>query len=180
MRFKNSTLLKILGFLLAVIVSTKAHLPLNPGPELNNLKTAFVYNFTKYIAWPQIEKDQTFIIGVLGDDEIISSFQQMAEKKLVGKLPIQIKHYKSLRELKYCHILYIAESKNTQLEAILKQIANRRTLTIASTTGFCKRGVMINFFIQDDMVKFEMNPAKLENAGLKASSQLLKLARIIE
>ncbi|MDD5230987.1 MAG: YfiR family protein, partial [Candidatus Marinimicrobia bacterium] len=64
--------------------------------------------------------------------------------------------------------------------AILKQIANRRTLTIASTTGFCKRGVMINFFIQDDMVKFEMNPAKLESAGLKASSQLLKLARIIE
>jgi len=130
--------------------------------------------------WPQIDKSPIFIIGILGKDEIISSFQQMAEKKLVGNLPIQIRHYESLQDVKYCHILFIAESEKNQLDSILNKVAKRNILTIGDTAGFCKRGVMINFFIQNDMIKFEMNPAKMESSGLKASSQLLKLARIIE
>lgn len=81
--------------------------------------------------------------------------------------------------MNYCHILFISESNANQIEEILSKLKNRATLTVSDTPGFCERGIMINFFSQGDMLKFEMNPGKLENAGLKVSSQLQKLARII-
>jgi len=155
-------------------------LPKNTDSDIENMKVAFIYNFTKYIKWPNLDNDHVFKIGVLGDSDIIISLQELAAKKLVANKPIEVIHFDTVQDLKYCHILFISESENQQVTEILSMQRNKATLTVGDSKGFCEQGVMINFFLQDGMVKFEMNPSRVENAGLKASSQLQKLARIIQ
>jgi len=117
---------------------------------------------------------------VIGNSDIVNSLRRVAEKKFVKNIPIRVAHYQSVDDLRYCHILFISASEKNQLDPILAKLKKRKTLTIGDTPGFCESGVMINFFMQEDRLKFEMNLAKLESAGLKASSQIKKLARIVE
>ena len=154
--------------------------PVNPpADESDNLKAVFIYNFTRYITWPAETQNTDFTIGVLGDSKIIFPLQQLAAKKRVGDQPIAIHLFKRPQELIPCHILFISASEQHRITDIINLLAKKTVLTIGDTPGYGEHGVMINFFLQSDQIKFELNPASLERSGLKASSQLQKLARII-
>jgi hypothetical protein len=51
-------------------------------------------------------------------------------------------------------------------------------LTIGDTEGFTQRGVMVNFYMENNRVFFEINPNAAMRAGLKISSALLRIAGI--
>jgi len=53
-------------------------------------------------------------------------------------------------------------------------------LTIGDGEGFAERGVMINFYLRDRKVRFEINARAAERCGFQISSLLLKVARIVE
>ncbi|MFH1249918.1 MAG: YfiR family protein [bacterium] len=179
MRRNKKSLIFIILVICISLLSTDAGSPMSNDTDIDDLKAAFIYNFTKYITWPHMDKFNSFRIGVLGESKILTSFQQMAGKKLIDDKPITIRYYDNIQDINYCHILFISESNANQIEEILLKLKNQPTLTVSDTPGFCERGIMINFFSQGEVLKFEMNPGKLENAGLKISSQLQKLARII-
>ncbi len=67
-----------------------------------------------------------------------------------------------------------------QIDRILRQVANRSVLVIGDTPGLARRGVAINFYLQRDRVRFEINPDALRRAGLAAEAQLFDVARIVE
>jgi len=179
MRQLHRFLISLLVIGVIDLVPVKAGLPENSETNLDQLKTAFIYNFTKYIIWPERDQDKTFKIGVLGKSSIIAPLQELAEKKLANDQPIEVHFFKTIQDLKDSQILFIADSEKEQIGAILSTLGNKPILTISDSPGFCERGIMINFFTQGDLVKFELNPVKLESVGLKASSQLQKLARIV-
>jgi hypothetical protein len=66
------------------------------------------------------------------------------------------------------------------LREILNQTKSKNTLTISEQEGYAKQGTAINFIIVDSKLKFEANTKAIISAGLIASSQLLKLAVIVE
>ena len=167
-------------FVAFIILPARTALSVSPDSDIEDLKAAFIYNFTKYIKWPTPNINSAFKIGVLGDSEVIVSLQKLATKKLVDNKPIEIIHFEVFQDIKFCHILFISESENQNIAEILTALGNNPTLTIGDSPDYCERGIMINFFLQNEKVKFEMNPVILENIGLKASSQLQKLARIIQ
>ena len=171
---------RIVTILGALLLMMEASFPVNYTAEADHLKAAFIYNFTKYIAWPYGEKFTVFKIGVIGETELVNSLQLLAQKKTIDQRPIEIHVFKNPEDLKYCHILFIAGSEKERLTEIFGRLRNMATLTIGDTPGYCTRGVMINFYLQGDLVKFEMNPLHLERVKLKASSQLQKLARIVQ
>ncbi|HDP67018.1 MAG TPA: YfiR family protein, partial [Candidatus Marinimicrobia bacterium] len=147
--------------------------------DIDQLKAAFIYNFTKYISWPDASRLTSYKIGVLGDSEIFTPLRQIAEKKMINDKPIEVYHFRSLSDLRACQILFISPTVKEPIPDILGGLVNRTTLTIGDAPDLCRQGVMINFFLQSDMVKFELNPQRLEAAGFKISSQLLKLARLV-
>jgi hypothetical protein len=179
MRQLHRFLISLLVIGVIDLVPVKAGSPENSETDIDQLKTAFIYNFTKYIIWPDRNQAKTFKIGVLGKSNIVAPLQELAEKKLANDKSIEVHRFKTIQDLQDSQILFISASEKEQIGAILSTLGNKPILTISDTPGFCERGIMINFFMQGDMVKFEMNPVKLESAGLKASSQLQKLARIV-
>jgi hypothetical protein len=53
-------------------------------------------------------------------------------------------------------------------------------LTVSDMPGFTRRGGMIQFVLDGDKVRFEINLASAENAKLVFSSELLKVAASIK
>jgi hypothetical protein len=144
-----------------------------------NLKAAFIYNFTTYIDWDINNDENNFIIGVIGSSPIISSLDEIAKTNTVNNKKIVIKIFNKPEDIKFCHILFIAENNSYSLQSILDKVG-KGTLTISEETGFAKQGTAFNFVILDNKLKFEANLKSIYQAGLKAGSQLLKLAKIVD
>ncbi len=144
------------------------------------LKAVFIYNFTKYIQWADSDTSRTFEIAVIGDSNIINPLKIIAEKKIVNNRKIIITHFQNIDDLRSCHILFISALKLNQLDEILQKVEHENILTISDSKGFAQKGVAINFILVADKVKFEINSRAFERTGLQVSSQLQKLAIMVE
>ncbi len=82
-------------------------------------------------------------------------------------------------DLRECGVLFIAASERSRLGRILDGIKGSAVLTMGDSEGYAGQGVMVNFYIEQNKVRFEINKDAVGRAGLKVSSHLLKLARII-
>jgi hypothetical protein len=76
-------------------------------------------------------------------------------------------------------VLFISGSEQDRMRQILDALRGSSILTVSEVKGFAQNGGMINFYIQQDKVRFEINPDAAERGRLNLSSQLLRLARIV-
>ncbi|MBL4656202.1 MAG: YfiR family protein [Bacteroidia bacterium] len=145
-----------------------------------DLKAAYLYNFTNYITWNDMDTSKKFIIGVIGDSPIIEPLLDIVNERSYYNKEIVIKKYNKYNEIGYCHILFIPESEKEKQEYILQGIQNKNMLTIAETRGAATNGVCINFFLKDNKLRFEINLEAVYKSKLKISSQLLKLGVLVD
>lgn len=149
-----------------------------PGAQEANLKAAFIYNFTKYIDWNQYDSTDAFIIGVIGYSPVTSSLNEIAATNTVNDKKIEVKVYNNPDEIEFCNILFIPKETSYPLSSILAKM-NKGMLTISEEPGFAVKGTAFNFVIKNGKLKFEANLKALNQADVKARSQLLKLAIIV-
>jgi YfiR/HmsC-like len=144
-----------------------------------NLEAAFIYNFIKYIDWDVDENTETFTIGVIGASPVYNSLVEIAGTKTVDSKKIVVLHFDSPDEIVFCNILFIPASTSFSLSSILSR-AGPGMLTIGEKDGYAEAGTAFNFIVVNDKLRFEANVKAIISAGLKASSQLLKLAKIVD
>lgn len=145
-----------------------------------DLKAAFIYKFTNYIEWDTPGADNTFTIGVFGFSPINSALTKLSQSKYVKEKKIIIRQFHKIEEITPCHILFISQKASIPLDNILNKAGQKGTLIISEKTGYAKKGTDINFVLVDNSLKFEANTKAISNTGLKVSSQLLKLAIIVD
>lgn len=138
------------------------------------LKAAFIYNFTQYFDWDIAGGE--FIIGVVGSSPISDQLEEIARLKTVKDKKIVIKQMDS--DIGACHILFVSGSSTMSLSAILEK-TQKGCLVVSEKNGYGARGAAINFIVVDNKLRFEANLKAIGAAGLRASSQLLKLAIIV-
>jgi hypothetical protein len=144
-----------------------------------NLKAAFIYNFTKYIEWNNDAVSGDFVIGIIGNSSVSNSLLQIAKTQTAKNKRIVIRLYTNPEEIGGCNILFIAKDNSFSLASILER-TGRGVLTISEEPGFASQGTILNFISSNGKLKFEANLKALYDAGLSASSQLLKLAIIVD
>ncbi len=146
------------------------------------IKAAFLYNFAKFVEWPKCtdcKADRPFVIGILGDDPFGADMALLVGKQ-VKERPLRVVRAATLDELGGCDVLFISNSIKDKLAGILKKLGSKPVLTVGDTAGFAQAGVMINLYQIGNKIRFEINSRAAEKAGLKISSHLLRLARIVE
>jgi hypothetical protein len=150
-------------------------------PDEYQVKAAFLYNFVKFIDLP----DELFIdsakttICIFGEDPFEEHID-LVQGKYAKNRVLTVKHIKSIHEAGDCQILYISPSEKKNITQILKELEGHSIVTIGDTEGFAQQGVIINFFLEQDMVRFEININAAKHAKIQISSKLLKLAKIID
>jgi len=146
------------------------------------IKAAFLYNFAKFVEWPAAVSQKgsaAFKIGILGDDPFGADIA-VIEKKLVRSKPLKILRANALDELSGCQVIFICASVEPWLADILERLQGKPVLTVGDTNRFAHQGVMINLINVGNKIRFQINPAAADRVGLKISSQLLRLADIVE
>jgi hypothetical protein len=142
------------------------------------LKAAYVLNFIRYTEWPErtfAATDSPLVICVLGDPGI-AGLAGMAGKTIKGR-PLQVRAAVSADDARGCHALFIPEADARRFVGTLRALQSTPVLTIGEADGFIDIGGMIGLVHFDNRLQFEVNLGVLQQAQLKASSQLLRLAR---
>lgn len=146
------------------------------------VEAAFLYHFAKFIVWPAEafpETNSPITIGILGEDPFGDALETTVRNKAIDNHPFRIVHLdmKSLAEAKSCQILFICPSEKRRLAEILQAVKSASVLTVSKMDRFTQAGGMINFFIEDKKVRFEINDEQARRVGLKISAKLLNLGR---
>jgi hypothetical protein len=137
----------------------------------------YVYNFIKYIEWPQASKNGEFVIAVIGDSPITNELKVLAASKKANGQTIVIRKITTLAELANAQILYISTGKSSVIKEALEKTKNLPTLVIGEREGLVKKGAGINFVtLDDDTLKFELNKKAIEEHNLQISTTLISLA----
>lgn len=143
------------------------------------VKAAFVYNFTRFVQWPQARASGPLDICVMGEDPFGSALDEAVENKHVGGRPIAVTRLSETDTASACEVLFISSSEHDRVERIVETLADSPVLTVGDVEDFAERGGMINLTERGSHVRFEINVDALERAGLRASSRLLRLATIV-
>lgn len=136
------------------------------------VKAVFMYNFTKFIEWP--EEHKTTNICVLGKDPFGKALTTL-EKQKAPEIKVRNKTYGD--DLEDCHVLFISESEKFRLEHILAIIEGKPILTISEIKDFIEKDGMIGFINDKNRVKLEMNAKSMLKNKLKVEPMLLEIAR---
>jgi hypothetical protein len=138
-------------------------------------KALFIYNFLKYIEWPESYKSGDIVIGVMGSSSIIKELETIAGSQKVGNQNLKIKSFTSVDDITNCHLLFIPASKGSSLPQIISKVAGYNILLVSDTKGGIQLGTGINFIMDGDKLKFEINKGHIERKGLKVGGALLNL-----
>jgi hypothetical protein len=149
-------------------------------PSEYEVKAVFIYNLAKFVEWPDKSLDNisTLNLYILGDDPFENDMDAIRNKLIKGK-KVVIKQIDSPDALKNAGILFISSSEKEQLRDILKGISGLPILTVGDTQSFAQRGVMVNFYLENNKIRFEINLEAANLAGLKINSNLLRMGTII-
>jgi len=144
-----------------------------------NLKAVFLYNFTKYIDWPNLNSNQYFVVGIVGTTEITNALNQIAKTYRVEGKKILILNFKKTDEISHCDLLFISGHSDIPVLSAVSQ-TGRGTLTVSEESPGSSSGAAFNFIVKDDKLKFEASLKAINLTGLKISAQLLKLAILVD
>jgi hypothetical protein len=144
------------------------------------IKVAYVYNFLKFIEWPEGDKNPAAPVKVcvVGTDPIRTMLGELSIRR-VKERPIQVEQVKDLSGLSACHVAYLSRSEAAALPQALQRMEGAPVLSVSDIPEFAHKGGMIGFTTEDKRVKIEINQSSVRHAGLKVSAKLLEIARLV-
>ena len=145
----------------------------------HEIHAAMLYNFIKYVQWPNEGEGGEFIVGVMGEDDVFNTLKAWYDGKPKGTKKYVIKKLGSAAEAAACQVVYLGKGKSKELDGIMASITGKSVLTITDGNGLGKKGSCINFKVVDGKLKFELNQATVTSQNLKVSGQLTSMAIMI-
>jgi hypothetical protein len=146
------------------------------------IKAGFFFNFTRFVDWPEsafVNASSPVFVCILGETPLTDLVTDVALGKVVNGRAVSIRRVKASDDLRQCNLLFISAEEERHTAEILASLKKANTLTVGETPGFAQAGGMINFSIQENRVKLELNLEATTRAGLKVNSKLIAVARLV-
>ncbi len=150
------------------------------APSEYQVKAAFLFNFAKFIQWPEeafANAQSPLFIGVLGQNAFGENLERTVREKTLNGRFLTIQECRTLEEAKKCHVLFISNSEKMRLREIFFELSGTHVLTVGEMDNFVESGGMISFFREGNKIRFEIKDETAKKAGLKIDSKLLGLAK---
>ena len=157
----SAGLILVLGFILLQPGSTRLHAQVAKPGEYQ-VKAAYLSNFGKFVEWPvrpRSAKDEPFNVCVIGEDPFGAALDAALEGETIDHMPMAARRIQKPDELAICRILFISSSEDPRLKAILDKANGSSILTVGENSDFTRRGGIIQFVLQGNKVRFEINLA---------------------
>ncbi|HLO60610.1 MAG TPA: YfiR family protein [Bacteroidales bacterium] len=144
--------------------------------NVNQAQSLYIYNFSRLIQWPAGNQSGDFVIGVIGNDELYNSLITYVSNKKVGSQPIVIRKFDNPESLTRCHIIFVGNSKVSAFEDVLLRCQGSNSLIITEKKGMVNFGSAIDFFMDQNKLKFMINSMNAQKYNLTVSKSLEDMA----
>jgi hypothetical protein len=155
--------------------------PAQSSPEYQ-LKAVFLFNFAQFVEWPASafpEPDTPLGICILGEDPFGAYLDETVRGETVANHPLAIRRYRTVDEIRGCHILFVSRQEQGHLSEILDSLKGHSVLTVSDAERFASRGGMIRFVTDHNRIRLRINLEAARAANLRLSSKLLRPAQIV-
>lgn len=159
--------------ILAVLLAVFPFLANASTPSVDEVKAAFVYNFAKFVEWPEMDQKKNINVKYLGENPLSGSLLLISSKK-VNEISLSVEPLNNASES--VDILFIPSDEFRKMPEILKDFSGKPVLSVSDSPDFVRSGGIIGLKIVGNRVRFEVNLKTARESGLKVSSQLLSLA----
>jgi hypothetical protein len=167
---------QLAGVVAALLVSSAAAAQREQAEEA--IKAAYLYNFTKFIDWPDSAFTGTsgpFTVCVFADERFRREVQGVLRNETVRGRPIELAPLDA--EPRGCHLAYFSSAEADRHSKRLPELRMAPVLTVGEGTRFLDQGGLIAFVVESDRVRFAISRRAAGTAGLTVSSKLLRVAR---
>jgi hypothetical protein len=175
----------IAPLLILIFLPASAATGLAADPETlteYQIKAGFFFNFTRFVEWPAdafATPTSPIVACIVGETPLTDLLIGVAVGKPVNGRTVSIARVKPTDDFRGCNLLFVSEAVERRTAEILARLKKANTLTVGETPGFPRAGGMINFSIQDNRVRLEMNLDAATRAGLKVNSKLIAVSRLV-
>jgi len=144
------------------------------------LRAAFLYNFAKFAEWPSdVTPPGPLTLCVLDDSAVEGALSDLVGNSTINGRTVTISRGRGATKLRTCHLLYVGEATTDRAAAILDELQGSAVLTVSNGDDFVRLGGMIGLFVEEGRMRFAINPDAAQRVGVRLSSKLLQLAKIL-
>lgn len=153
-----------------------------PVSDEDRIKAAFVYNFIKFVEWPNsaFRNPSAYLHVCVWGPKPDTGALDTLRGKTAKKRPIHVVYTQDTDRLRHCHVLYLSKKSGLSFKAVIDSISGKSILSVSDISGFAENGGLIGLFRSDDRVRFAINLKAAQRSGLRMSSRLLKFGRIVQ
>ena len=179
MRARSRVLAILAAFVVGLAVRPAAQ---ETGREYD-VKASFVFNFARFVVWPATafsSPGAPIVLCLIGGDPFDGALDRIVAGRLVNGLPLEVSRRSTGDRLPGCHIVFVSRDSERDVERVLTALVGVPALVVGDMDGFARRGGTVNLFLDNRRVRFEINVEAAGRHGLRLSSKLLALARIVD
>lgn len=148
------------------------------APNEADIKTAFIYNFAKFVEWPRSALPADDALQICADAHSLEGRLGMLQGREAQGHIIHIRTLSASDPVTGCNMLVLGDTPDSG--HLIHSLEGRPVLTVSDSPGFAEHGGMIGLFIESNHVQFAVNREVAEQSGLKLSARMLQVARIVQ
>jgi YfiR/HmsC-like len=175
-RFTIKRLLVLAALLFGVRVEAQS-----PMDE-SQVKAMFVYNFLKFVEWPvntAVGAREPFVVVIIGEGATADATERFLESKTIGERPVAVRRARWDQSLEGVRAAFVVERDTRRLQRVIDAASAAGVLTIGEGENFATHGGVIGLLVEDRKVRFDVDTTAAQHAGLRVSSKLLALTRVV-
>ncbi|MBI9089661.1 MAG: YfiR family protein [Desulfobacterium sp.] len=146
------------------------------------VKAAMLIKFTDFITWPDQAFERspdTFVMGIMGDRELVHLLQPLAGKPIQGRHLRIVDLDRAEDRPLALHMLYVGRSGIHRWKTTVGTLYGAYLLTVSDSDLFLDQGGIMQFVEKSgNRLGFAVNRSVQMKSWLKFSASLLRLARI--
>ena len=143
----------------------------------DRIKAAYVYNFAKFVEMAGAD-EKSIRLCVLGKDDLNGAMLSLNRRMAQGR-EIMVRKDVPLDQIKDCAMAFVGDSDVRLLSTVARQLGNSQVLLVSDARQAMDLGAHLSLIFNEDRVEFDVNLLNLQKSNIKASSQMLKLARVV-
>jgi hypothetical protein len=141
------------------------------------VKAAFLFRFGFYVEWPAAAfgtRTSPINLCIIGNDPFGALLDDNVKGQRIGDRSVEVRRLSSVSGSSGCHIAFLSRDDARSGEA-LSALQGRSVLTVTEGERGGSVGI-INFVVQNNRVRFDIDDDAAASDGLVISSRLLNLA----
>jgi hypothetical protein len=143
------------------------------------VKAAFLFNFAKFAEWPALGAGTPILVCIVGDDEIAAALVQTVKGQNISGHTLEVWRPHEGTAWRGCNLLFVGGTEVRRSLSGLAAIRSMPVLTVSDGQGFSQAGGIIELYVEAGRIRFAINVDAAERSGVRLSSRLLGLARVV-